>query len=394
MLALGGLTACADDSSDNDVTANAGSTTELPNNPATGEPIKIGFISAEGGAVDVPSVREGGEAAVQYLNNNAGGIGGHKVELVVCKQHEEPTSATKCAQQMVAAKVAAVVSPMGAQGAVMLPIVTGAGIPYIAQAPVSQAEMAAPNSFMLSGGIVAALGGQAQVAARDGVKKVTVLVGDTGDAGAALKALGGMLFKRAGVELDVVTIPLSVADPTPQIQAALAGKPGAVSILGDGRQCISALKVLQTAAPDVAKYLISACLDHKVVEAVGADAVAGGKAFTTVAIGSDDPSVVLYRSVIAKYAPNTDPAGLAYMGYQVMVALGEVGKSLTGPVTPKAVADAFKQATDVPLPAAPGITFSCNGTAFPPLPALCSRAILVSDVTDTGKLENATVVNN
>ncbi|ACY23037.1 ABC-type branched-chain amino acid transport systems periplasmic component-like protein [Gordonia bronchialis DSM 43247] len=390
---LGGITACADDSTSDDSSA-AGTTTALPSNAATGDPIKIGFIAPEGGVVTLPMVREGGEAAAQYLNNNGGGIGGHKIDLVVCKQQEEPASATRCANQMVEQKVAAVVTPLGAQGAVMLPIIAGAGIPYIAQAPVSQVEMASPGSFMLTGGIVAVLGGEAATAAREGVKKLTVFIGDSGDAAASVKALGTPMFQRAGVELDVVTIPTSAADPTPQITAALAGNPGAVTILGDTRQCITTLKALQTAAPSVKKYLIASCLDKPVLDAVGKPAVAGSKAFTTVNTTSEDPSVVLYRSVMAKYAPNTDPSGLGYLGYQVVAALGEVGKSLTGPVTPQSFATALSTATDVPLPAAPGLTFTCNGKAIPQLRALCSKAILVSDVDDDVKLINTTVVNN
>ena len=38
-----------------------------------------------------------------------------------------------------------------------------------------------------------------------------------------------------------MTIPSNVADATPQITAGLADKPGAVTILGDTRQCVSAL---------------------------------------------------------------------------------------------------------------------------------------------------------
>lgn len=95
-LALGGLTACSSDDNSSDSAGNpAGKTTELPSNPATGDPIKIGFIASEGGAVQLPMLRTSGEAAARYLNENGGGIGGHKVELVVCKQSEEPASATK-----------------------------------------------------------------------------------------------------------------------------------------------------------------------------------------------------------------------------------------------------------------------------------------------------------
>ncbi|MGW8815525.1 ABC transporter substrate-binding protein [Gordonia terrae] len=390
VLALGALTACADGSSES---STAGETSPLPSNPATGDPVKVGLIVPEGGAVTTPMVREGSEAAVEYLNNNGGGIGGHQIELVVCKQQEEPASATKCANQMVEQQVSVVVSPLGAQGAVMLPIIAGAKIPFVAQAPVSQAEMATPGSFMLSGGIVAVLAGQAATAAKDGLKKVTLIIGDSGDAAASVKALGDPMFQRAGIALNVVTVPVGAADLTPQITAGLADNPDAVSILGDTRQCISVLKTLQTVAPDASKYLIASCLDKPVLDAVGNDAVSGAKAFTTVNLSSDDPSVTQYRSVMAQYAPDTDPAGLAYIGYQVMTALGELN-GLEGTVDAQTFTTALSQAKNVPLPAAPGITFTCDGKAFPPLTSLCSKAILVSDVTADAKLENTVVTNN
>lgn len=356
--------------------------------------MKVGFITPEGGAVALSMVREGGEAATSYLNANGGGVGGHSVDLVVCKQQEEPASATRCANQMVEQKVSVVISPLGAQGSVMVPIVTRAGIPYVAQAPVSQVEMVTPNTFMLSGGIVSVLSGQAATAARDGVKSVTMLIGDSGDAATAVKTLGTPIFRQAGVTLDVVTIPVSVADPTPQITAALQTDPGAVAILADTRQCISTLKALQAAAPGVQKYLVASCLDKNVVTAVGAQTVAGAKAFTTVNLSSQDPSVNLYRSVMARYAPTTDPAGLAYLGYQTVMSLAEVGKGLTGDVTPATVATAIAGATGAPLPAAPGITFTCDGSAFPRLRALCSKSVLVSTVGQDTRFTDTTVVNN
>ncbi|EME22072.1 ABC transporter substrate-binding protein [Rhodococcus triatomae] len=390
VLAFGGVTACADDSS---TESDSGSTSALPSNPATGDPVKIGFITPEGGAVSLPMVREGGEAAVEYLNNNGGGIGGHKVDLIVCTQQEEPASATNCANQMVEQGVSAVVSPLGAQGAVMLPIVTGAGIPFIAQAPVSQVEMMSPNSYMLSGGIVSILGGQAATAAKDGVKKVALFVGDSGDAASSLGMVGNPIFQQAGVELEIVTIPNAVADPTPQITAGLASNPDAVSIVGDTRLCTSAIKALQSVAPDVQKYLIASCLDAAVVDSTGVDAIAGAKAFTTVVLDSDEPTVELYKSVMAEYAPDTDLKGLGYLGYQVMMSLGEVGKSLTGPVTPESFKTALSTAKDVPMPAAPGLTFTCDGTAVPVLTALCSKSILVSTVESDGTLSETVPVN-
>lgn len=388
-LVLSTLTACS-----NDKDKAGGPTTDLPTSAAAGEAIKIGLIGSGGGVVSIPQLTKGGEAAAKYLNDNAGGINGHRVDLIVCNQHEDPASATKCANEMVEKKVAVVAVPMTSQGAVMLPIVARAGIPYVSQAPVSAVEMGAPGGYMLSGGTVAVLNGQAQTAAKEGVKKFTILIGDSGDAAASVGQMAQAFFKPAGIDVKVVTIPSNVADPTPQISAGLADKPDAVTVLGDSRQCVSSLKALKTAAPQVKKYLIASCLDKTVTDNVGTDAVEGAKSFTTVITTGDDPTVVRYRSVLAKYSPDVDPNGLAYLGYQVISSIGEVGKSLpAGPITAKQYTDALRAAQNVPVPAAPGLTFTCNGKAFPKAPNLCNKSILVSEVGADGKLSNSTVVN-
>ena len=59
-----GLTACSsDDSSSN----STGPTVELPDNPAKGSAIKIGFITPEGGATSLPEVRQAAEAATTHI---------------------------------------------------------------------------------------------------------------------------------------------------------------------------------------------------------------------------------------------------------------------------------------------------------------------------------------
>ncbi len=383
-LVLGTLTACS-----NDATKD-GPTTELSKDAATGEPIKIGLLGASGGAVSVPQVAKAGEAVAKYLNENAGGINGHKIDLVLCNQQEDPASATKCANEFVEKKVSVVAVPMTSQGAVMVPVLARAGISYVTHSAVSPVEMGAPGAFALSGGTLALLSGQAQTAAKNGVKKFTILIGDSGDAAASVGQMAPAFFKPAGIDVNVVTIPSNVADATPQITAGLADKPGAVTVLGDTRQCVSALKALKTAAPDVPRYLIPSCLDKTVTDAVGVDAIEGAKAFTSILTTGDDPSVVKYRSILAAYAPDVDPNGLAYLGYQVMMSLGEVGATLpAGPISAQQFTTALKTGKDLPFPAAPGVTFTCNGTAVPQAPSVCSMGVLVSDVGTDGKLENS-----
>ncbi|GED99783.1 ABC transporter substrate-binding protein [Gordonia spumicola] len=391
-LLAGGLTACSSDSDDS--AASSGPTVELTEKAATGEAIKIGVISSEGGPVSAPAPREAAEAAVRYLNDNAGGVNGHKIDLVVCKQHEEAASATACANEMVEKKVAAVISPFSSMGAVIGPIIVGAKIPYISQAPVSAIEYGLPGAYMLSGGGYAVLAGQAAHAAKNKYKKVTVIIGDTGDAAASIGKLGGAIFKQVGVEFKVVTVPTSTADVVPVITAGLADKPDAVSILGDAKQCSTAIKALQTVAPDIKKYLITSCLDSNVTDATGEDAIEGSVAFTTVNPMTDDPTVNLFRSVLAKYSPSTDIRGLAYLGYQPIMSIAEAGKALpAGPVTAEQIHAALKGAKDLPVPAAPGLTFTCDGKQVPQMPTLCGKSILVSDIGADLAFENTVVEN-
>ncbi|NED68533.1 ABC transporter substrate-binding protein, partial [Streptomyces sp. SID10244] len=72
---------------------------------ASGAPVRIGLIANEGGqAMSLPETREAAEAATKYANENLGGIAGRPIELVICKEQEDPVSARNCANQMVEQK--------------------------------------------------------------------------------------------------------------------------------------------------------------------------------------------------------------------------------------------------------------------------------------------------
>src|SRR5580765_5807278 len=49
--------------------------------PATGQPVKIGFVNLEGGAVSLPELRIGAQTAASYLNQH-GGVKGRPLEIV------------------------------------------------------------------------------------------------------------------------------------------------------------------------------------------------------------------------------------------------------------------------------------------------------------------------
>jgi branched-chain amino acid transport system substrate-binding protein len=347
--------------------------------------VKIGLITIEGGpAVSIPEIREGAEAAVKYINENAGGLAGHPIDLIVCKEMEDTASATACANKMVEEKVAAVVHPSGSQGGAILPIIAGAKIPFVGLNGVAPAEMMSPDSYMLTAGMPGVINSWAAYAGDNGVKKFAIAVSNGGGVGAIVQGFAGPVFEEKGVEVKVIPIEPGTADPTPQLTAGLADSPDAVGILGESALCISVLKTMQTVAPTQNKYLIPTCVEESVVNAAGASAMQNSIGFTAIDPNSDDPDSVLYRTVLAKYAPQLSPAGYGSSGYQSMLGLVRAANGIEGDVTPAAITQALRATKDVALPAGGGITFTCDGTSFPQLKSICSRTLLVGPVDTEG----------
>ncbi|MET7774009.1 ABC transporter substrate-binding protein [Nocardia sp. NPDC005366] len=347
--------------------------------------MKIGFISTEGGAVvSIPQMREGAEAAVEYVNKNGGGIGGRPIELVVCKQQEEPTSATKCANDLVEKKVAAVLSPGTSQGSAIVPIVAGAGIPYVTLNGVSAVELTSPDAAALSAGLPGTITAMATAAKSKNMKTFTIFASDGGGMGAMINAMGVPIFQGAGVELKVVPIALGVPDPTPLVTSGLSTKPEGVSVIADAATCTSVYKAIQVTDPNVQKVFIPVCLDPNVTEIIGMDAVAGSIGVTATDYLSDKPDSVLYRSIIQAYAPKTAVTGAASSGYQVLMALVRASSGIQGDVTSASIKQSLKTTKNVEMPAGGGITFSCDGSAAPQMASICSSQMLIGEINDQG----------
>jgi branched-chain amino acid transport system substrate-binding protein len=383
-----GATACADSSSDDsdaksaDAAVSAAPDGTFPGKAAGSDTIKIGVISPEGGsAVSQPEGRVAAEAAIEYANKNLGGIGGFKIEPVVCKEAEDPASAADCANQMVEQKVAGVVVLNTAQGAAMAPIITKAGIPYTAYQGASAEELTGNPAFMWTAGFAGVLGGMAKYAVTNGVKEVTLFVTDAPAVTGGAAAFGDPAFKAAGVKLNIVPIPLGTPDATPQVSAGIKSKPGAIGIVGDATMCTSTLKGLGTVGYQGDKLIISQCLDTSVQKAAG-DALEGSKVLATTDGITDDAEAKLYRAVMGKYAPSGAPVtGAAETGFQSMLGFIRAAQDVTDPSAP-AVASAIKGAKDVPLPLGHGGTFTCDGKALPGLTAVCSNIVLVGTWAD------------
>ncbi|WP_203731822.1 ABC transporter substrate-binding protein [Streptomyces sp. SID12501] len=364
----------------------------FPGKKATGEPVRIGLITNEGGAsTSQPENREAAEAARKYANDNLGGIAGRPITFVICKTKEEPAAARDCANQMVEQKVDAVVLTSSGLGDSMVPIVTQAGIPWATAVGASNAEATSTDSFSWTGGFPANMTAMAAYSKEMGYKKVAAFVIDVPAAVSGMEAIGKPFFAKAGIDLQIVTIAAGTPDASPQVSAALGKKPDAVAVIGESTVCTSVLQAIGTLGGDTPRELVQSCVAPEVIDAVGAG-MDGAQVFSGFDPASDHIEAQLYRQVMKRYSPDTPTQGYAAVGYQGVLGLVRALHGLTGEVTPRTIAAAISSAKDVVLPVGHGSTFTCDSAAVPGMKAACSAKVITGTMSG-GKLDKVRVID-
>ena len=214
----------------------------------TGSAIKIGVIEPTNTSIynagdEVAAVR----AAATGINAQ-GGINGHKVVVDYCNSQDDPNATAACVRQMISDKVVELAAGIDILGPTMVQSLSSAGIPVVDEDALSLGEMTASTAFPLTGGIPAAESVEAYVAAQKGFKKI-LLVANSGNpfettfetalSSSAKKNgiayVGVVDFPVAGVSsfspyaakivnsgADIVSIPLSINQAVPLIQAVRA----------------------------------------------------------------------------------------------------------------------------------------------------------------------------
>lgn len=403
LLAIALLGACGDDSgtSASDDPATTAATADPAvlgeRNEASGEPVRIGYIT-EGGsdAIGQSALSEqGARIAVDYVNDYLGGIGGRPIELVVCGNQSTPAGAQDCANQLIQDDVAAAVVTFSGQGSAQVPLLVDAGIPYIGYQGAAAEELTSPGAFGMTGGFPVQLGAFAQDAAERDLQKVSFIAIDVPAATQGIEALGGIVFGAAGVELDIRPVPPGTPDMTPQIQAAISDGADAVAVVGDVTFCTSFLQSFQTIGADVLRYVIPVCVDQSVIDAV--PGALEGAVVATNLVGGDDAE--LYAAMVAEYAGDEgidpDPeisSGVAF-GVSTLVTFGRFMGGLQGDPTPETVLAQMQAAHDVPIFLSGGATATCDGTAVPMLPNICAGGVQMGELEAGGSITDARAVD-
>ncbi len=363
--------------------------------PATLPAVTIGLISDGGGSSSIGTaalVEQGAKAAVAYQNEYGDGLEGHKIDLYICENQSTPAGGQACANDMVQKGVVAVVEPFTGQGQTEVPTITAAGIPYITISGASTAELTTPGSFAIDGGFPAYLGAEALSAKQHGYTKVGLLVDNVPAAIQGAEALGGIVFKAAGVGFQVVPVNSGTADMSPQLQSVVSGGADAVGMVGDVTFCSSFLQAYNTLGLKLPRYVLSTCQDPSILDSASLDKALAGSYITTTTQASKS-DLALYGALIKKYLPKVSPnpnvSSNQASGVTPVLTLAAIMKGSTEPVTAAGIKTQTETAKNVVVPLSGGLTFTCNGTAIPLLKSVCSSAAAIG-VIQSGKAGKVT----
>ena len=377
----------ATSSSNTTATSSASSILGTPK-PATGTPVKIGFITeGKEQAVDNSSEVPAAQAAAKYANAYLGGIGGHPIELDVCDDKQTPSGTTDCDNQMITDKVPIVLNNVTGNGDPLIKNIAAAGIPLMAYQSSVQSIISSPDAYVLTNGTGAVFAGPAKIAQNQGAKRGAVFVIDVPAASGPVKQLYPIIWKNAGIpNIDVVPIAPGTADMTPQVQAELGKSPDLVQVLGDVTFCSSALKALKTLAYSKTIVVIAQCITS--TSAAGIPGGYTGMKLTTVySNDATDAENKLYQAGMAQYAPGTDPYanGVTSGGWAVTLGLARGLSTLTGDVTTANIKSTLAAMPPTPLPLAPNVMFQCTGKQIAITPAVCSTSALEATLNQQGQ---------
>ena len=369
---------------------------------ATGTPVKIGLITAGGECSGCTSNYEApaARAAVDWLNDYQNGLAGHPITLEVCVDKNDPGTGTDCANQMIRDKVAAVA--IGSNGIIESEwkVLHDAGVPVVNHGVTDAALLQdAKSTFILGDPQAQTVTLPIAVAKDVGAKKVSLIVVDFPTAtGTYKQASTKEAFQKAGLQWNVVTVPLGQADLTPQAQQVVASNPdGVVSIIGSDVTCIPALNGLHSLGFHGTITTISYCITDAMRKAVPGTVIKGMRFGAEAPFGdTSDPSMKQYAAILAKYAqgqvPPADQPGLT--AFQTVAAIGVGTQGLTGAVTPASVIAAMKSMKNAVLPASGGRVFRCNGKATAEGPAICAVSTVTGTLDANGEPAGYRVDNN
>jgi branched-chain amino acid transport system substrate-binding protein len=277
----------------------------------TKSPIKLGIINQERAPdASFPEFSAAARSAVEYVNNDMGGVDGHPLTLEICTTDASPASSTNCAAEMVQKKVIAVTQSLDYGEGASLPVLAKAGIPMLGGEPGAPTAFTAKEAAYFVGGSSATVPALLTFA-KDYVhaKTVGIMYAET-TGGEQARELTTKLGEQMGLKIVPAADPQTAADLTGSVSKL--AKTDAIIGLHAQQICGRIMAAHKQLNVQNAMVMPAVCSGKDVLEAsqggaTGAYFSGEFKAPTT----KGDPDVDTFLKLLKKYPqPKADPNGI------------------------------------------------------------------------------------
>jgi branched-chain amino acid transport system substrate-binding protein len=341
---------------------------------ASQSPVVIGFVNDEGGIPSFPEGSVAAEAAVKFVNENLGGVGGHPVALKKCLVAGNEEQGQACAQQFLNDKrIKAIVEDSQVVGAQAFHQTLAGKLPVVIGSPNSVADATAKNAYGISAGVFGTNPGFVSYATEFLHAKTASLIfpADDPTGQVAAKQIKASLTK-AGIKVRDAGYKSSSPDLLAPVNAAGAGQTDVVvTLFPSPPTCIAGAKALQQASAGKPVLALNLCIAEPVKKAVG-----DYPKWTYVSLNTNpeikgaDAATDGYTAVMKAYAPaNANLGGFAPHAFMsVLTAVKALGEAGGADATSEAIAAKLKAYTGPTPMFAPDVKFG----SVPGLPSIGS----------------------
>lgn len=279
---------------------------------ATGSPINLQVdVELTGSSTVNPQIVAGAKIAAAAINK-AGGVNGHKLNIIGCDDQGNPNVAAQCGQSAVSNNVVALVGSSSQQEATIMPITFAAGIPNIGCACSSPVSLTSPLSFPLGGGSLTGTYGPAAILSKAGCtdNKVAVDYIDIAQISGLLNGEVYPAFAATGMKVvNKVPIPPTATDYSSYAAASTAnGVQCVLSINGDAADLLT-IKAIKAEDPSAIISIPGFSTSQKDITSLGSAAsgliLGWGQAIPGFVPGN--AGVAQFNKEADAYGDNTNP---------------------------------------------------------------------------------------
>ena len=256
-----------------------------------------------------------------------------------------------------------------------LPVLQKAGIPYVGGSPTLAEELSSPASYMLAGGTVADLLGQADYALNTlKAKRVAAVYVDLpGLLTTVVQASDVVLRLKGATSVKTVAEKADAADFTTALTSANSSNPDVIFVVFPAQSCARIMQARQALGVKAKMFYPSACAAQSVVDAAGGGAEGAyfGSAFLPFGDPSEDVAIWRERT--------QGTSVLSQAGFSVVMNLFQLLREADA-VTPAALRDrldASKGHANFM-----GHDYTCDRKQLPLLTSVCNPFVRILQYRD------------